>query len=272
MNLQTLPRLGIIFQHVGKKRLLTDGAQFLPHGSVLYGKPHFPPALFRVLKHAGREGVHQLVGENEGFSAAVLQRLFHGGVNLGLAPQQKVLEFAQPGGGLHNHVIRIQAVPEAQLFQDLDGQGSGTGAYLQQGQPPAAAGAGLLPACGDGLCQNGGQRGSGGKIPAAPDVFNGGGIIPLLRVVQGQLHEGFQGKPAAGGRDVVGKAYHAGEKWVRIWTAPACAAAGLPPSCAGLPAAPRRGKGPGEPGTVFPAYSSSCTGRCCRSTAPWGRE
>ena len=188
---------------MGEKRLLPDGAQFFPDGSVFHDKPYFFPVLFRVFKYARREGIHQLVGENKGLASAVFQRFFHGGVNFSAASQQKVLEFAQTWGRFHNHVVRIQAVPESQPLQDFDGQGAGTGAHFQQGQPPAAAGAGFFPVSDNSFCEDGGKRGGGGKVPALTDVFNGRGVVPFLRVVQGQLHESFQGEPAASGRDVV---------------------------------------------------------------------
>lgn len=149
----------------GRKAAAAGRGAVLPGRLRFHDKPHFFPVLFRVFKYARREGIHQLVGENKGLASAVFQRFFHGGVNFSAASQQKVLEFAQTWGRFHNHVIRIQAVPESQLLQDFNGQGTGAGAYFQQRQPPAAAGAGFFPVRDNGFCEDGGKRGGGGKSP-----------------------------------------------------------------------------------------------------------
>ena len=40
LDFHPLPRLGAVFQHVGEERLLPDGAQFFPDGSVFHDKPY----------------------------------------------------------------------------------------------------------------------------------------------------------------------------------------------------------------------------------------
>lgn len=147
----------------------------------------------RGAEDAGREGVGDFVGVEEGLAVGGIKGGGGGVVPGDFVAEEILLEFAEDGGALDDVEMEAEAGEEGKGAADGVGEGAVAGADFDD----VAEAVGLDPV-GEGLAEGIGEGGGGGEVGAAADVGDAGGVVAVGGIVKGELHEAVEAEAAVG--------------------------------------------------------------------------
>ncbi len=174
--------------HAGGLRL-PDRAGARPVQAHL--EPHLPPLVAPPDELLAGEGVHELVGEDQGAPLRLLQGLLdlvvpaHAGPEAG---EPLLLPGAEGRGDVDQVIAEADAAQGAQVLEDVEGQVAVAAADLDD-VPAASPEAAAPDPMGDGLADRLGDGGSGGEIPPAADLPDVARVVAPGGIIQGRPHE-----------------------------------------------------------------------------------